>query len=145
MRGRNIPLFWGRPEGGLIFRNAVITYILAFYGQPWNCLRCCWVCHLANVLPAQSLSHVWLCDPMDCSLPGSSVHGILQARILEWVAVPFSRASSQPRGWAHVSCIGRQILYHLNHLGSLMFHNEHIMRLRVYWKSIFHHLWSSWF
>ena len=35
-----------------------------------------------------------LCDPMDCSPPGSSVHGILQARILEWVAVPFSRASS---------------------------------------------------
>ena len=34
------------------------------------------------------LSHVWLCDPMDCSLPGSSVHGILQARILEWVGVP---------------------------------------------------------
>ena len=38
-----------------------------------------------------------LCDPMDCSLPGSSVHGILQARILEWVAMPFSRGSSQPR------------------------------------------------
>ena len=37
-----------------------------------------------------------LCDPMDCSLPGSSVHGILQARILEWVAFPFSRESSQP-------------------------------------------------
>ena len=36
-----------------------------------------------------------LCDPMNCSLPGSSVHGILQARILEWVAVPFSRGSSQ--------------------------------------------------
>ena len=38
-----------------------------------------------------------LCDPMQCSLPGSSVHGILQARILEWVAVPFSKGSSQPR------------------------------------------------
>ena len=38
-----------------------------------------------------------LCDPMDCSPPGSSVHGILQARILEWVAFPFSRGSSQPR------------------------------------------------
>ena len=38
-----------------------------------------------------------LCDPMDCSLPGSSVHGILQARILEWVTVRFSRGSSQPR------------------------------------------------
>ena len=39
-----------------------------------------------------------LCDPMDCSLPHSSVYGILQARILEWVAIPFSKGSSQPRG-----------------------------------------------
>ena len=38
-----------------------------------------------------------LCDPRDCSLPGSSVHGILQARTLEWVAIPSSRASSQPK------------------------------------------------
>ena len=38
-----------------------------------------------------------LCHPIDCSLPGSSVHGILQARILEWVTIPFSRRSSQPR------------------------------------------------
>ena len=38
-----------------------------------------------------------LCDPMDCSLPGSSVHGILQARILEWLAIPFSKGSSRPR------------------------------------------------
>ena len=38
-----------------------------------------------------------LCDPIDCSPPGSSVHGILQARILEWVAVPISMRSSQPR------------------------------------------------
>ena len=46
-----------------------------------------------------------LCDPMDYSLPGSSVHGILQARILEWVAIPFSRGSSQPRDQTQVSCI----------------------------------------
>ena len=44
------------------------------------------------------------CDPMDCSLPGSSVHGILQARILEWKAIPFlSRISSQPMDQTHVS------------------------------------------
>ena len=43
--------------------------------------------------------------PMDWSRPGSSVHGILQARILEWVAISFSRGSSQPRDWAHVSCV----------------------------------------
>ena len=44
------------------------------------------------------------CDPMDCSPPGSSVHGILQARILEWVAMPSSRGSSQARDWTQVSC-----------------------------------------
>ena len=45
-----------------------------------------------------------LCDPMDCSLPGSFIHGIFQARILEWVAISFSRGSSQPRGRILVSC-----------------------------------------
>ena len=49
---------------------------------------------------------------MDCSLPGSSVHGILQAKILEWVAISFSRGSSWPRDQTRVSCIGRRILYH---------------------------------
>ena len=48
---------------------------------------------------------VSLCDPMDCSLSGSSVHGILQARVLEWVAVPFSKGSSQPRDQTQVSHI----------------------------------------
>ena len=43
-----------------------------------------------------------LCDPMDCNLPDSSVHEILQARILEWVAVPFSRGASQPRDGTQV-------------------------------------------
>ena len=42
---------------------------------------------------------------MDCNLPGSSIHGILQARILEWVAISFSRGSSWPRDWTQVSCI----------------------------------------
>ena len=49
----------------------------------------------AKVLVAQSCRT--LCDPMDCSPPGSSVHGILQARILEWADIPISRVSSQPR------------------------------------------------
>ena len=43
-----------------------------------------------------------LCDPMDCSLPGFLAHGILQARIWEWVAIPFSRRSSWPRDWTQV-------------------------------------------
>ena len=45
------------------------------------------------------------CDPRDCSLPGSSVHGISQAGILEWVAIFFSRGFSWPRDWTHVSCL----------------------------------------
>ena len=45
------------------------------------------------------------CDPMDCSLPGSSVHGILQERILKWVVISFSRGSSQPKNQTWVSCI----------------------------------------
>ena len=49
-----------------------------------------------------------LCEPMDCSLPGSSVHGVFQARVLEWVAISLSRASSRPRDWTWVSCtVGR--------------------------------------
>ena len=50
-----------------------------------------------------------LCHPMDCSLPGSSIHGIFQARILEWVAISFSRRSSRPRHWTQVShIVGRR-------------------------------------
>ena len=55
---------------------------------------------------------------MDCSPPGSSVLGILQARILEWIAVPSSRGSSQPRDRtrvSYVSCVGRQVLYPEHH------------------------------
>ena len=65
--------------------------------------------HWPGCLHAKSLQLCsTLCDPMDCSPPGSSVHGILQARILEWVAMPSSRGSSQPRDQscvAYVSCI----------------------------------------
>ena len=55
---------------------------------------------------------------MNCSLPGSSIRGILQARKLEWVAIPFSRGSSRRSDQTLVSCIGRKILYHLIHQGS---------------------------
>ena len=54
-------------------------------------------CPVASVMPT-------LCDPMDCSPPGFSIHGILQVRVLEWVAMPSSRGSSRPRDWTWVSC-----------------------------------------
>ena len=78
-------------------------------------LRCvvfgCWSKWLSN---CSSWAPKWsevaqscptLCNPVDCSLPGSSVHGILQTRILERVAISFSRGSSQPRDWTWVSAL----------------------------------------
>ena len=56
-------------------------------------------------LKVKSLSHVQLFVTMDCSLPGSFIHGIFQARVLEWVAISFSRGSSQPRDQTRVSRI----------------------------------------
>ena len=67
------------------------------------CLLYCCCCLIAKLC-------LTLCDPTDCS-PGSSVHGISQARILEWVAIFSSRGSSRPRDWTCVTCIGRQIPY----------------------------------
>ena len=64
---------------------------------------------------------------MNCSLPGSSLHEILYARILVWVAMPSSKGSSWPRDWIHISYAsssGRQVLYHWHHLG------------RPLWKSV---------
>ena len=65
-----------------------------------------------------------LCDPMDCSPSGSSIHGILQAKTLMWVAIPFSRGSSQLRGWTQVSCIaGRFFTIWATRKGSVLISN----------------------
>ena len=69
-----------------------------------------------KVLVTQSCPTLY--DPMDCSQPSSFVHGILQARILQWVAISFSRRSSQPRDQNRVSCITGIFYYHLSHQGS---------------------------
>ena len=69
--------------------------------------------HLSLHICAQSCkSCPTLCDPMDCSLPGSSVHELSQTRILESVAISSSRGYSKPRNWTRISYIGRRILYH---------------------------------
>ena len=80
------------PRSWIIF---TITIIILFF------LKGCLSLLLLKVVQ----SCLTLCDPMDCSSPGSSFHGIFQVRILEWVAFPFSRGSSQPKGWTQVSCI----------------------------------------
>ena len=70
-----------------------------------------WVCVTAKLFQ----SGPTFCDPMDCSLPVSPVHGILQARILEWAAMPSSRGFFWPRYQAcifYISCIDRRVLYH---------------------------------
>ena len=61
----------------------------------WSTVCMCMLSHI---------SHIWLSDAMDCSWPDSSVHEILQSKILQWVAMFSSRGSSQPRGWTHVCC-----------------------------------------
>ena len=63
--------------------------------------------HSQNEVKCREVAQSWLtlCDSMYCSLPGSSIHGIFQARILEWVSISFSRESSRPRDWTWVSHI----------------------------------------
>ena len=81
-------------------------------------MLCCCCCLWVSAKSLQSC--LTLLDPIDCSPPGSSVHGILQARIPEWDAMPSTRGSSPPRDQTHVSyisCISRWVLYHSCHLG----------------------------
>ena len=77
---------------------------------------------MSTSVHAKSLpSCLTLCNPMVWSPPVSSAYAILQARLLEWVGLPSSRESSQPRDWiwvSYISCFGRQVLYHGSHLGS---------------------------
>ena len=87
---------------------------------PWRHTRlslgrhCCGICHSGlfqkNLCVLVAQSCLTLCDRMDCSLAGSSVHGILQARILEWVVIPFSRGSTGHMDWTCISCIARTFL-----------------------------------
>ena len=86
------------------FRNIFLQHDKSLYKMNW----CCLITTYNDCIKL----FLTLCDPMGCSLLGSSNHGIFQARILEWVAISFSRGSSQSKDWTHVFCIGRQILYH---------------------------------
>ena len=93
LRGNHCPEIWAsHPLALVFFSNIGLLHI------------CCLVTKLC----------LTLCDPMDCSLPGSSVLGILQARTLAWVAISFSRGSLQPRDQTLASGISRWILYLFN-------------------------------
>ena len=76
-----------------------------------------------------------LCNPLDCSPSGSSVHGISQARVLKWVAIPFFRGSFWPRNWTHVSCTDRCILYHWATWETLLEPSLSFIRIKV-WKLV---------
>ena len=96
------PLF---PEKGIILLCEMIHHRIGndYMVRIWiSFYYCCSVTELC----------LTLCTPMNCSPPNSSVHGISQARILEWVAMFFSRGSFWIRDWIRISCIGRRILYH---------------------------------
>ena len=97
----SVRVFWLRLD--LIYTEIWewLTLTILVLSIHWHNFYCCLVTKLCPTV----------LRPMDCSLPGSFVHGISQARILEWVAMPSSRASSWPRYWTHF-CTGRQILYY---------------------------------
>ena len=100
-----IPKFTSSPIALNTIRMLVIVNHIVFT-RTYH--RTCILSRFSCVQPA-------LCNPMDCSPPGSSVHGILQERKLEWVAMPSSRGSSWPSSQSHMSwgsSIGRRILYH---------------------------------
>ena len=101
-------LWWEVGAGEDASKSLVSLSVLWLAWLHWCWVLCVCVCvcvcvYVLCVLDAQSC--LTLCNPMDYSLPGSSVHGILQAKMLEWVAILFSRGSSWPRGWTWVSCI----------------------------------------
>ena len=100
----------GMERGGRIVqeRGCMITYSWFTLLYSRNEHKCVY---------AQSLSCVWLCNPMNWSLPGSPVHEIFQARILEWIAISYSRGSSWPRDQTHISWQADSL--QLGHLGSL--------------------------
>ena len=102
------------PGGGQHFLQSSVSHLSGSCSPPavlaWGLNSVCMCVHVFS-----RYSRVWVCNPIDCSPPGSSDSGLLQARILERVAVPSSRGSSPPRDWtciSYVSCIAAGFLYH---------------------------------
>ena len=105
-RGFSQPWDWTRVIMGYFNKTKMVQPVLSL---PFPLLR--WTCfpppYLIIPMCMCSVAQLCLtfCDPMDYSLPDSSIHEIFQARILEWVAISFSRGSSWPRDWTHISSI----------------------------------------
>ena len=93
-----------------------ISSTICLFSNHSHCARAeCACCALSRSVVSDS----W--DPIDCSLPGSFVQGILQARILEWVTISFSRGSFQPRDWTQVYCIAVRLLTDWGYPGSPLY------------------------
>ena len=89
---------WGRKGLDLLSMACQASFYFRLYNSYIKSCICFWLQNKAHVCCAKSLqSHLTLCNPMACCLPGSYIHGILQARILEWVDMPSSKGSSPPR------------------------------------------------
>ena len=102
-------------------------------------MMCVWYFSVSESEVAQSCPT--LCDPMDCSLPGSSIRGIFQARVLEWVAVSFSKGSSQPRDWTRVTEDTIIDLLHLEDCISFIYFQcwygkEFVLSTSLHWKQM---------
>ena len=128
----------GPPSSYCYFQTKLLTPLKSSLIQVWS---------FTIKVKVKSLSRVWLCDPMDCSLPGSSIHGIFQAIVLEWVAISFSRGSSWPRDRTQVSCIvdrhftiwaTREVLFTIK--AWFQFHD---FLIRITAKVIFAYDWKS--
>ena len=94
--------YWSFSFSIILLRSQILSSLLSLFMLSL-------LCYINNIHFSVAQSCPILCDPMDCSLPDSSVHGIFQVRLLEWVAISFSRGASPSRDWTHLSCIGRQM------------------------------------
>ena len=117
----------GSPQVSILSSHDSATFTLCQAGRVLDSLRfTCLIRPIVLLVSEVAQSCLTLCDPMDCSLPGSTVHGIFQARVLEWVAISFSRESSwKIKSKIKIKTQGlnpglpnyRQMLYRLSHQG----------------------------
>ena len=115
-------------QGQSVLNKEIIISRWRWSEDSWKIRDLCWPLWLwfsHQVVPDS------FCDPVDCSSPGSSVHGILQARILELVAIPFSRGSSPPRDGIWMSCTAGEFFTDFEGYTNLVYkHSSHVSDVR---------------
>ena len=144
-----LPVAWARNEVVILDSSLLLTSHCQWVTKS-RTFALHYVFHQPTNQGVCAQSCLTLCDPMECSPPGPSDPWILQARILKWVAICYSRISSWPRDWIRASCvssIGRQFPCPLWHLGrhSLLFLCSHywcLQQVPFFW--VYLHRYSSW-